>query len=60
MNNYDTELITVDELCDILMIGKNVAYKLLASGKLKCFRINRIWKIPRNSINKYIFKQINS
>lgn len=57
MDNYNTELITVDELCDALMIGKNAAYKLLASGKLKCFRFNRIWKIPRSSVDEYIRKQ---
>lgn len=60
MDNYNTELITVDELCDSLMIGKNAAYKLLASGKLKCFRLNRIWKIPRSSVDRYICEQSKS
>ena len=47
MDNLTEDLITVEELCDILHIGKNAAYKLLASGKLKCFRMSRAWKIPR-------------
>ena len=40
MNNEVNELITVEELCEILMVGKNTAYKLLASGDLKCYSIN--------------------
>lgn len=54
MENETSNLITVEELCDILLIGRNAAYQLLSSGKIKCFRINRIWKIPRESVNIYI------
>ena len=57
MENTDEELVTVEELCTMLMIGKNLAYKLLSSGKIKCFRINRIWKIPRSGVNEYIRRQ---
>lgn len=57
MENESQSLITVDELCEVLMIGKNSAYHLLQSGKIKCFRIGRIWKIPRESLDKYIREQ---
>lgn len=57
MENESQSLITVDELCEVLMIGKNAAYHLLQSGKIKCFRIGRIWKIPRESLDKYIREQ---
>ena len=57
MNNEVNELITVEELCEILMVGKNTAYKLLSTGVLKAFRINRVWKIPRVSVIKYIQDQ---
>ena len=57
MTNDLTDLITVEELCDLLMIGRNAAYQLLKSGKIKCFRINRIWKIPRASVTAYIQEQ---
>lgn len=57
MENDEQSLITVEELCEILMIGKNAAYQLLKTGKIKCFRIGRIWKIPRDSLNKYIREQ---
>lgn len=45
-NDYP-DLVTVEELCEMLSIGKNAAYALLASGDLKCFRLKRIWKIPK-------------
>lgn len=51
------DIITVDELCEILMIGKNMAYRLLNSGEIRCFKISREWKIPRTSVYEYIQRQ---
>lgn len=59
MENTNTNIMTVDELCETLLIGKNTAYKLLISGELKGFRIGRIWKIPRDSLNEYIKQATN-
>ena len=58
MYDNGSSLVTIDELCEILMIGKNTAYSLLKNGAIKSFKINRIWKIPRASIDEYIMKQI--
>lgn len=52
--NGITDLITVDELCELLFIGKNAAYALLNSGEVKAFRIGRIWKISRQAVYEYI------
>ena len=54
MNNTSTELLTFEELCETLMIGRSTAYKLLHSGELKAFRIGRIWKIPKTGIIEYL------
>lgn len=59
MENMNTCLMTVDELCEALLIGKNTAYKLLTSGALKGFRIGKIWKIPKNSLKEFILQQTN-
>ena len=59
MNNEVNELITVEELCEVLMVGKNTAYKLLSTGELKAFRINRVWKIPRQAFTDYILSKAN-
>ena len=58
--NQENDILTVDDLCEVLRIGKNTAYKLINSGKLKCYRINRTWKIPRQSVEEYIDEARNS
>lgn len=54
MYNYDSDIISLEELCEWLMIGRTTASRLLNSGAIKCFKINRIWKIPRSSVIDYI------
>ncbi|WP_371371022.1 helix-turn-helix domain-containing protein [Sporomusa aerivorans] len=53
-NDYH-DILTVDELCELLSIGKNTAYTLLASGQIKAVRLNRVWKIPKIAVADYIF-----
>ena len=57
MDNDAMTLITVEDVCEALMVGKNSVYRLLAEGKIKGFRVGRIWKIPRMSLNRYIQEQ---
>ena len=57
MNNDYTDLLTVEELCDLLKISQTAAYRLLSSGQLRCFRLGRIWRIPRECVNEYIREQ---
>ena len=57
MDNDAMTLITVEDVCEALMVGKNAAYRLLAEGKIRGFRVGRIWKIPRGSLNAYIREQ---
>jgi len=55
--NDSNELVTIEELCNILLIGRNTAYTLLNSGQIKAFKIGRIWKISRQAVNEYIMTQ---
>ena len=41
MQYENTEIITVEELMELLQIGKSTAYQLLDSGEIKAFRIGR-------------------
>lgn len=50
-----SDLISVDEFCSMLGIGKNTAYHILNDKKIKAFRIGRNWKIPRQSVIDYIY-----
>lgn len=52
--NITDELISFDELCAFLEIGRSTAYKLLNTKEIKAFKIGRIWKIPRASITEYV------
>ena len=54
------DILTVDDLMELLNIGKNTAYSLLESGEVKAFRIGRMWKIPRKSVYDYINQKVNS
>ena len=54
MYTYDNEIISLEDLCEWLMIGRTTASRLLNNGSIKAFKINRIWKIPRDSVIDYI------
>ena len=56
MGNEIEDLITLDELCEILNIGRNAAYSLLNSHEIKAFRIGRCWKIPSCAVTEYILR----
>ena len=55
-NQYE-DILNVEELCEILGIGKNIAYEILNNGEIKAFRRGRIWKIPKISVENYILIQ---
>lgn len=48
------DFITIEELCGILSIGKNTAYRLLKEQKIAAFRIGRTWKILRKAVWDYV------
>ncbi|WP_278319588.1 helix-turn-helix domain-containing protein [Hespellia stercorisuis] len=53
-------MVSIDDLCEMLSIGKNTAYHLLKTQQIKSFKIGRIWKIPKESVINYIRLQSNS
>lgn len=54
------EILTVDEVCEVLRIGYNAMYELLSTGKLKACRNGRVWRIPKVAVQDFILRQINS
>ncbi|MCX4327723.1 MAG: helix-turn-helix domain-containing protein [Lachnospiraceae bacterium] len=59
MYNETTDLITIEDMCNILLIGRNSAYRLLKSKKIKAFRIGKVWKIPMSAIDEFILSESN-
>ena len=55
LESYD-DILTVDEACEALKIGKNALYDLLNSGTLKAMRNGRVWRIPKTAVQEYIVK----
>jgi len=53
---YD-DLVTNEDLCEMLGIGKNAAYELLQRKLIKSFHIGRSWKIPKKAVEEYIYQQ---
>ena len=56
LENCD-DILTVEELCDLLKIGQNAAYSLLNSGSIKAFRNGRTWRIPKQAVIDYVKNQ---
>ena len=52
--NTTDDLITFDELCSRLMISETTAYRLLRSGEIEAFKLGSHWKIPADSVKKFI------
>lgn len=50
----NSEVMTIKEAMEFLSIGKNTIYSLLSSGELKGFRIGKLWRIHRSSVQDYI------
>lgn len=60
MEYESNDILNVENLMELLNIGKNTAYSLLESGEIKAFRIGRMWKIPRKSVYDYIDRKVSS
>ena len=58
LETYD-DLLTADEACEALKVGKNALYALLAEKKLKAYKNGRVWRIPRLAVEEYIKTQAN-
>lgn len=57
LSDYN-DILTLNELQEILVIGKNKAYELCKSGKIKAFRVDKGWRIPKSSVEDFIKEKI--
>lgn len=47
-------VLTPRDVMDILDIGKNTAYALLNSGRLRGFRVGRSWRIAAEALEEFM------
>ena len=50
------DVLTVQELRQVLNISRNTCYKLLQEGTIKSIRIGTSYRVPKNYILDYIYK----
>lgn len=55
LEEYD-DVLTVEELCEALHIGRNSAYQLLKTQIIPAKRIGRIWRIPKAAIIDFLLR----
>lgn len=48
------EILTREEVMEILKIGRSTFYKLLQTGQLKGFKEGNRYKVPAKSVEKYV------
>ena len=53
LENY-SDVLEIKELCEILRIDRKTAYRLLHNGELSYRKIGRHYKIPKESVIKYL------
>ena len=54
--NYD-DIVTVEQLAEMLKIGRNTAYELVRANIIKSVRVGRNIRIPKQTIIEYITNQ---
>ena len=53
------DLLTIEDVCRELGIGRNTAYKLLKKKKIKSCKIGARLIVKRQELERYIEKQIS-
>ena len=48
------DVLTFEETCKALRMGKNMLYKLLRNGTIKSVKIGRKYYVPKVSLNEFI------
>lgn len=51
------DVVSVEQLMDMLQIGQVLAYKLVKSGEIKSRKVGREYKIPKVNIIAYLNKE---
>lgn len=54
LDNYSADVVSVEELCRILRLGKNSVYDLLKKGKIKNLRVGKKYIIPKKSVIEFL------
>ena len=48
------DVVTVNELCEMLGISKKLAYRILDSQDIRSVKVGRIYRIPKAAIIEFL------
>lgn len=54
----ENEIMRFEEVMEFLSIGKNTLYNLLNNREINAFKIGKVWKIPKKSVEEYIERKV--
>lgn len=50
-------VLKVEDLMPVLCIGRNTAYELVRSGKIRSFKVGRYYRVPREAVEEFLRKK---
>ena len=53
---YD-DILTIEEVAELLRIGMTQAYRIVRSGDLKGYKEGKDWKIPKRALSEYVISR---
>lgn len=53
---YD-DILTIEDVAEILKIGMTKTYQLVRSGDLKGYKEGKDWRIPKQALNEYVISR---
>ena len=54
----ENEIMRFEGVMEVLSIGKNTLYTLLNNREINAFKIGKVWKIPKKSVEEYIERKV--
>ena len=54
MLNNTKDILTIKDLQKLLNIGRYTALRLVHSGDVEAFKVDRQWRVTRESVSRYI------
>ena len=51
------DVVTIEELQEMLGIGRGLAYDLVNSGKIKGVKVGRGWRIGKKAVEQFMMQQ---
>lgn len=48
------KVLKVEDLAHMLFIGRNTAYELVRSGKIRSIKVGRMYRIPLSAVEDYL------